>query len=176
MLSFTHFFGVACTRTCTRNVVRHMTSKAIPPAEPVPPKPKPKATTPLRRSASESLPIRVNPTPTRSSILPVLTLNTAERYVLSKLKLSPALPPHSRVFQESYWVPKWGRPGEEGEIFIFANGSFVCWGLGETEANRFKQEVIQNTADLEIAALREDETEDLEYVTDPNEYVQLASS
>ncbi|GJJ08174.1 hypothetical protein Clacol_002382 [Clathrus columnatus] len=150
-----------------------MGSKTTAPIEPSPPKPKPKASTPLRRTASASLPIRANPTPTRGSIQPVFTLTTAERYALSRLGSSSALPLGARIFQEAYWVPKWGSPGKEGEIFIFSNGSFVCWGLGETEAERFKREVIRNTADLEIVPLKEDEAEDLEYVTDPNEQTRL---
>jgi required for meiotic nuclear division protein 1 len=47
----------------------------------------------------------------------------------------------------------------------------VCWGLGEGEAERFKREVIRSVSGIEVAPLKEDETEDLEYVTDPNEYV-----
>lgn len=165
---------MTCTKTCTRSFVRHMASKSTPSAEPAPQKPKPKATTSLRRTASASLPIRANPTPTRGSIQSVFTLNTAERYALPKLTSSPVLPPGSRIFQEAYWVPKWGRPGEEGEIFIFSNGSFVCWGLGESQAERFKNEVIRNATGLEIVPHKEDEPEDLEYVTDPNECVYPA--
>ncbi|KAF8588252.1 hypothetical protein K439DRAFT_1629908 [Ramaria rubella] len=148
-----------------------MASSASPPSDP--PKPKPKATTSLRRAASASLPIRVNPTPTRGSIQPVFTLTTAERYVLPRLQTSPALPSTARTFQEACWIPKWGRPGSEGEVFVFSNGSFVCWGLGEREAERFKKEVIQSVPGIEVAPLRENETEDLEYVTDPNESTRL---
>ena len=138
-----------------------------------PPKPKPKATTSLRRAASASLPIRANPTPTRGSIQPIFTLTTAERYILPRLRSSPALPSTALTFQEACWIPKWGRPGNEGEIFVFSNGSFVCWGLGEQEAERFKKEVIQRVSGVEVAPLKEDEIEDLEYVTDPNEYANV---
>ncbi|KAF8501231.1 hypothetical protein BU17DRAFT_78426 [Hysterangium stoloniferum] len=145
---------------------------SVPPPE-APSKPKPKATTSLRRAASASLPIRVNPTPTRGSIQPVFTMTTAERYGLQHLFSSPALPTTARTFQEACWIPKWGRPGKEGEVFVFSNGSFVCWGLGEHEAERFKKEVLQSVSGIEIAPLKEDETEDLEYVTDPKEPTRL---
>lgn len=130
------------------------------------PKPKPKATTSLRRSASASLPIRSNPTPTRGDIQTVFTLATAERYFLSRLR--GHLPPMSRTLHESWWVPKWGEQGREGEIFVFANGSFVCWGLGEEDARRFAAEVVSRP-EIEIAPLKEPETEELEFVTDPTE-------
>jgi len=135
-----------------------------------PSKPKPKAATPLRRSASKSLPIRANPTPTRGDIQTVFTLATAERYVLSRLRGS--LPPQSRTLHESWWVPKWGQSGKEGEIFIFANGSFVCWGLGEEDARKFSQKVISAPV-VEVGSLKEAETEELEFVTDPNENTRL---
>ena len=54
---------------------------------------------------------------------------------------------------------------------MFSNGSIVCWGLGEAEAERFKREVIRSVSGVEVAPLKEDATEDLEFVTDPNEYV-----
>ncbi|KAF7771556.1 hypothetical protein Agabi119p4_5867 [Agaricus bisporus var. burnettii] len=133
-------------------------------------KPKPKATTTLRRSASESLPIRVNPTPTRSDIQPIFTLATAERYLLSRLRNHPELPARSQALHESWWIPKWtGKNGREGEIFVFSNGSYVCWGLGEDEALAFKEQVIDKAAGLEVAPLREMEDEELEFAVDPSE-------
>lgn len=131
-----------------------------------PSKPKPKAATPLRRSASKSLPIRANPTPTRSDIQPVFTLATAERYILSRLR--GRLPPHAQTLHESWWVPKWGEKGKEGEIFVFANGSLVCWGLGEVDAAKFAQKVISKS-NAQVGLLKEAETEELEFVTDPTE-------
>ncbi|KAF8507937.1 hypothetical protein JB92DRAFT_657400 [Gautieria morchelliformis] len=165
LLRFTH------PRPSVAPFFRGMASSAAP-SDP-PSKPKPKATTSLRRAASASLPIRANPTPTRGSIQPVFTLTTAERYVLPRLLASSALPSIARTFQEACWIPKWGSPGSEGEIFVFSNGSFVCWGLGEGEAERFKKEVIQNVPGVQVAPLKEDETEDLEYVTDPTESTRL---
>ncbi|KAG2038892.1 hypothetical protein BDR03DRAFT_933354 [Suillus americanus] len=100
------------------------------------PKHKPKASTPLRRSASASIPIRSNPTPTRSSIKPVITLATAERYLLSRLR---SRLPDAQILHDAWWVPHWG---DGGEIFVFSNGSFVCWGLGEGEAQRFAREIL----------------------------------
>ena len=134
-----------------------------------PRKPKPKAATPLRRSAAKSLPIRANPTPTRGDIQTVFTLATAERYVLSKLR--GRLPLQSQTLHESWWVPKWGEQGKEGEIFVFANGSFVCWGLGEEDAHKFATTVLSHP-DTHIGLLKEAETEELEFVTDPTELVK----
>jgi len=133
------------------------------------PKPKPKATTPLRRTASASLPIRSNPTPTRGDIQTVFTLTTAERYRLSRLRGHPDLPARSQTLHESWWVPKWGPRGKEGEVFVFSNGSFVCWGLGLDDAKRFAVEVIDRAPGIEVAPLQEAETEELEFVVDPIE-------
>ncbi|KAG5636163.1 hypothetical protein H0H81_008944, partial [Sphagnurus paluster] len=130
---------------------------------------KPKATTPLRRSASASLPIRSTRTPTRGDIQTVFTLTTAERYLLSRLRLHPDLPPRAQALNESWWIPKWGQPGKEGEIFVFSNGSFVCWGLGEQDARRFAAEVIDCAPGLKVQPLKEAETEELEFVVDPIE-------
>ena len=76
-------------------------------------KQKPKASTPLRRTASDSLPIRSNPTPTRSPIRPVLTLATAERYLPTRLR--PRLTPDSQKLHDTWWIPRWG---QDGEIFV----------------------------------------------------------
>ncbi|CAA7267000.1 unnamed protein product [Cyclocybe aegerita] len=136
-------------------------------------KSKPKATTTLRRSASESLPIRANPTPTRGVIQPVFTLATAERYILSRLRTLPELPARAQALHESWWIPKWGEEGKEGEVFVFSNGSIVCWGLGETDAKRFATEVIDHAKGIEVARLAEPETEELEFVVDPIEQTRL---
>ena len=128
--------------------------------------PKPKATTPLRRAAAASLPIRSNPTPTRSTIQPVFTLTTAERFILPRLR--PVLPSSAVQLHESWWVPKWGAEGKEGEVFVFGNGSIVCWGLGEAEAEGFAKEVLAKS-NAAVQSLKESETEDLEFVTDPSE-------
>jgi uncharacterized Rmd1/YagE family protein len=65
-------------------------------------------------------------------------------------------------------VPKWGEKGKEGEVFVFANGSFVCWGLGEEDAKIFAEKVLSRPS-VEVGSLKEAETEELEFVTDPNE-------
>ncbi|KAH7930185.1 hypothetical protein BV22DRAFT_1191458 [Leucogyrophana mollusca] len=134
-------------------------------------KPKPKASTPLRRTASASLPIRSNPTPTRGSIQTVFTLATAERYLLSRLR--SRLPGQSQTLHDSWWIPRWGDEGKEGEVFVFSNGSFVCWGLGEDGARRFAKEVISTGDGVELGPLREAETEELEFVTDPTEKTRI---
>ncbi|KAF9223379.1 hypothetical protein BS17DRAFT_781765 [Gyrodon lividus] len=128
-------------------------------------KQKPKASTPLRRTAAASLPIRSNPTPTRSSIRPVLTFATAERYLPTQLR--SRLPPDSQKLHDAWWVPRWG---QNGEVFVFGNGSFVCWGLSEDEARQFAKAVL---ARCEIGSLKEAETEELEFVTDPNEKTRI---
>ena len=109
-----------------------------------------------------------NPTPTRSTIQPVFTLTTAERFILPRLR--PVLPSSAVQLHESWWVPKWGAEGKEGEVFIFGNGSIVCWGLGEPEARKFAEEFLSK-ANVEVQRLKEPETEELEFVTDPSEYV-----
>ncbi|KAJ7227207.1 hypothetical protein GGX14DRAFT_418623 [Mycena pura] len=133
-----------------------------------------KSTTPLRRSASASLPIRSNPTPTtKGSIQPVFTLATAERYLLSRIRGHPEFPAHSRKFYESWWISRWGTQGKEGEVFVFSNGSFVCWGLDEDDAHRFAVEVIGQVPGIEVAPLKVPETEELEFVVDPTETTRL---
>jgi uncharacterized Rmd1/YagE family protein len=81
--------------------------------------------------------------------------------------MRPHLPPSAQTLHESWWVPSWGEPDRQGEIFVFSNGSFVCWGLDENNARRFADEVIKPAA--EVAPLLEAETEELEFVTDPTE-------
>lgn len=127
------------------------------------PKPKPKATTPLRRDARASLPIRANPTPTRGAIQQIVTVCTAERYSLPALR--SRLPPQAQALQESWWVPKWGKD-EQGEVFVFSNGSVVCWGGNESEcasaAQAFIDQVLRaKGAVAEIGQLQEEETEEL---------------
>ena len=155
-------------------------SSVLPPQGPI----KPKAHTPLRRTASDSLPIRANPKPTQSKIQPISTVATSERYLLTRLRTR--LPPSARPLHDAYWVPKWssrggaeggggegGEGGEvrrEGEVFIFGNGSFVCWGLTEEDAMRFRRDVL-TPARAEVGPLAEPEMEELEFATDPSECV-----
>ncbi|KAJ8581707.1 DUF155-domain-containing protein [Rhizopogon salebrosus TDB-379] len=150
-------------RALRTNILRANTPSAD--AEPSEaPKHKPKASTTLRRTASASIPIRSNPTPTRSSIRSVLTLATAERYLLLRLR---SRLPGAQTLHDALWVPHWG---DGGEVFVFSNGSFVSWGLGEGEAQRFAREVL---APSEINRLKEPETEELEFVTDPTEKTRI---
>ncbi|KAK2459704.1 hypothetical protein APHAL10511_008349 [Amanita phalloides] len=138
-----------------------------------PQKPKPTATTTLRRSAQDSIPIRTNPTPTRSDIQTVFTLATAERYVLPRLRYHPDLPPRSQALFDAWWIPRWGVPGREGEVFVFSNGSLVCWGLQEEDAKKFAEQVISLVPGVEVSPLKEVETEELEFVVDPIEKTRL---
>lgn len=179
-----NFIGVAIWRNCRSNLpyslrrpspcsstsplARSFVSK-VKEDVPIPeaPKPKPKAATQLRRSASASLPIRSNPTPTRSDIRPVSILTTAERFILPQLRTR--LPASSLNLHNSWWVPKWaGLEGREGEIFVFENGSLVCWGLEEKDVQKFAKDFIVGSV-AEVGHLKEPETEDVEFVTDPNE-------
>ncbi|RDX57492.1 hypothetical protein OH76DRAFT_1425460 [Lentinus brumalis] len=155
-----------------RQVLRRAFSQKPPQAQADVPKPKPKASTPLRRAASASLPIRANPTPTRSDIHPIFTYASAERYLMPSL--SAALPAGAQLLHDAWWVPRWTDEvsQKQGEVFVFGNGSFVCWGLGEEEAERFKQQVLDHSG-AEVAPLKEVETEDLEFVTDPEEDTRL---
>jgi uncharacterized Rmd1/YagE family protein len=105
----------------------------------------------------------------QGSIQTVFTLATAERYLLSRMRNHPELPPKSRKFHESWWISRWGKPGKEGEVFVFANGSFVCWGLEEDEAHRFALEVIGRVPGIEVEPLKLPESEELEFVVDPIE-------
>jgi len=132
-----------------------------------PSKLKPKQTTPLRRAAAASQPIRSNPTPTRSEIQTVFTLSTAERYNFRKLRNH--LPASTQSVHEASWIPKYGK----GEIFVFPNnGSLVCWGLSEEEAQEFAGRVL-GFQGVQVGPLREPETEELDFVTDPNEQTRL---
>ena len=101
----------------------------------------------------------------------MFTLATATRYVLPRLRSH--LPHSSRHLHDALWVPTWGVDGKAGEVFIFSNGSFVCWGLGEDDARKFASEVLAK-AGVEVEPLNEAETEDLEFVMDPSEYVSVA--
>ncbi|THV07442.1 hypothetical protein K435DRAFT_742622 [Dendrothele bispora CBS 962.96] len=136
-------------------------------------RPKPKSTTSLRRSASASLPIRSNPTPTRSDIQTVFTLATAQRYLLSRIHVHSGLPLNARILHESWWVPKWGPKDREGEVFVFGNGSFVCWGLDEDDARIFAEDVLGRIPGLQVGPLKDAETEELEFVMDPSEETRL---
>jgi required for meiotic nuclear division protein 1 len=100
----------------------------------------------------------------------VITLATAERFNLARLR--PFLSHYAQPLAEAWWVPRWsateseGAP--EGEVFVFANGSFVCWGLPEADARAFAKDVIAK-AGIEVGPIKEHETEELDFVTDPNE-------
>jgi uncharacterized Rmd1/YagE family protein len=129
---------------------------------------KPKETTNLRKSASASLPLRAKATPTRGSIRPVSILTTGLTYNLSHLR--KLLPAGSLVYHDAFWVPRWGPKGSEGEVFIFySNGGAVYWGLDEEQARRFASQFLVPAGEDGQRLLRDAETEDVEFVTDPNE-------
>ncbi|KAH8822904.1 hypothetical protein DL96DRAFT_323537 [Flagelloscypha sp. PMI_526] len=135
-------------------------------------KSKPKQTTPLRRSASASLPIR-SASP-RSEIRPVFTITTAERYTsFARLRSHGKMHPDAQAVHDAWWIPKWRSGEREGEIFIFQNGTFVCWGLEEAEVLQFKKDILDTTPGFEVAPLKEYETEELEFIHDPSQTTRL---
>ncbi|KAF8599554.1 hypothetical protein BDV93DRAFT_525944, partial [Ceratobasidium sp. AG-I] len=121
----------------------------------------------LRRAAQASLPIRANPTPTRGSIQPVLTLATAEAY--DPHIIEGVLPQGAQRVHAAWWVPRW----RGGEVWVFDSGSCVFWGLSEAEARMFVAEVIMRVKSVEVDKLKVMEIEELEFVTDPNETTRL---
>ncbi|KAF8704593.1 hypothetical protein RHS03_06026, partial [Rhizoctonia solani] len=133
---------------------------------PPPASPKSKPQT-LRRAAQASLPIRSNPTPTRGTIRPVLTLATAESY--NPHFLEGTLPAGSQRVHAAWWIPKW----KSGEVWVFDSGSCVFWGLSEAEARMFVAEVIMRVKGVEVDKLKTLELEELEFVTDPKETTRL---
>ncbi|KAF8656182.1 hypothetical protein AX16_002622 [Volvariella volvacea WC 439] len=52
-------------------------------------------------------------------------------------------------------------------------GCLVCWGLGEKEAKAFVKDVVGKAPGIEVAPLKEAETEELEFVVDPIENTRL---
>lgn len=71
--------------------------------------------------------------------------------------------------QSAWWIPRWaGLDNREGEIFVFENGTLVCWGLEEVDAQKFARDFLRGSV-VEIGRLPELETEDVEFVTDPEE-------
>jgi required for meiotic nuclear division protein 1 len=80
------------------------------------------------------------------------------------------------MLHDAWYIPQWSTktvPGtdaqQKGEVFVFANGSFVCWGLDESGAHDFAQRVLRARKDVEVGRLKEAETEELDFVTDPTE-------
>lgn len=137
------------------------------------PKPKPnKSPSSLKRTASASQAIRSNPTPTRGAIRPVYTFATAEKYDLQRLRRS--LPDSTIRFEEALWVPltsanAGGEEGDATEVWVFRNGTVVCWGLEEDAARAFVEQLVNSSPSSQISPLKVVETEELEFVVDPAE-------
>jgi len=130
---------------------------------------KPKTTTSLRKAASASQSIRETQTPTRGTIQPVWTLSTAERYSLPRLQ--SVLGRNATVLAESLWIPNLRKSingSTGGEAFIFENGCVVSWGVQEEDARRFIQ-LNMTGRGVELGKYVEEETEEVEFVTDPSE-------
>jgi required for meiotic nuclear division protein 1 len=133
--------------------------------------PKPKASTPLRKSAAASIPLREKPNASQGNIQSIFTLTTAERYNIQKLRKS--LPEGAQLFQDAFWLPQWNAKNSEGEVFVFySKGTIVCWGLSEEDAKQFAKTHITRP-NAEFGTLQEPETEDLDFIKDSSEYVRL---
>lgn len=150
-------------------------SKGDAKAQPV--APKPKSNTSLRKTASASLSIREKPTATRGAIKPVFTLSTAERYLLPPL-LKVMKSSNAIMFAEALWLPqvrgqKYSGDAEDfGEAFVFENGCAVFWGIQEDDARRFLDSLVRRNG-VEIGRYTEEETEEVEFVTDPSEWAPI---
>ncbi|CCA67117.1 probable RMD1-protein required for Meiotic Division [Serendipita indica DSM 11827] len=146
--------------------------------------PKPKLNTNLRKTASASLSIREKST--RGAIRPVVTLSTAERYILKPL-LKTQKASNATMFAEALWLPvvhassnrqkaeaseKENERDEPGEAFIFENGCAVFWGIQEDDALRFLNKLVRRNG-VELGRYSEEETEEVEFVTDPSERTRL---
>ena len=141
--------------------------------------PKPKLNTNLRKAAAASLPIREKST--RGAIRPVITLSTAEKYALRPL-LSVLKSSNATMFAEALWLPVVRVPGQRktqisddegddnelGEAFIFENGCAVFWGIQEDDARQVLNNLVRKSG-VELGRYAEEETEELEFVTDPSE-------
>lgn len=60
--------------------------------------------------------------------------------------------------------------GDQGEIWVFGNGSFVTWGLTEEEGKAFLREVIRRrgvNVESERLSAKEYEIEEMDFVVDP---------
>ncbi|KAF9506445.1 hypothetical protein BS47DRAFT_1378118, partial [Hydnum rufescens UP504] len=120
-------------------------------------KPKPnKSPSSLKRTASASLPIRSNPTPTRGAIQPVFTYATAERYNLSGLQ--GHMSQTARRFEDAWWVPLGLQNTKECEAWVFGNGTI---------------NLVRKAPEIQFAPLTTMETEELEFVIDPAEPTRL---
>jgi required for meiotic nuclear division protein 1 len=130
---------------------------------------KPKTATSLRKAASASQSIRETQTPTRGAIQPVFTLSTAERYSLPRLQ--SVLGKEAFVLAESLWVPNLRKSidgSTGGEAFVFENGCVVSWGVQEEDTRRFIQQNMTGCG-VELGKYIEEETEEVEFVTDSSE-------
>ncbi|KAF8312476.1 hypothetical protein DL93DRAFT_2149442 [Clavulina sp. PMI_390] len=148
---------------------------AAPPDAPAAPKAKPnKSPSSLKRTASASLPIRANPTPTRGAIQPIYTFATAEQYDLTRIRYS--LSSSAVQFQEAWWTllpANSSLDSSAGEAWVFRNGTVVCWGVSEEAATSFVQTLVKNAHTAQVSPLKMMETEELEFVVDPAEKTRL---
>lgn len=86
-------------------------------------------------------------------------------------RLQSVLGKDAVVLAESLWIPNLqkcidGSTG--GEAFIFENGCVISWGVQEETAQRFIQLKMTGRG-VELGKYTEEETEEVEFVTDPSE-------
>jgi uncharacterized Rmd1/YagE family protein len=75
------------------------------------------------------------------------------------------------VLAESLWIPNLRKSidgSTGGEAFVFENGCVVAWGVQEEDARRFIQRKMTQRG-VELGKYAEEETEEVEFVTDPSE-------
>jgi uncharacterized Rmd1/YagE family protein len=84
------------------------------------------------------------------------------------------------MLAEALWLPEvrvWQANHSEsiddehglGEAFVFENGCAVFWGVHEEDARHFLDNLVKKNG-VEIGRYSEEETEEVEFVTDPAEY------
>lgn len=83
-------------------------------------------------------------------------------------------------FEEAYWTPLPSNSapsttvkGGEGEAWVFRNGTVVCWGLEEQASREFVENLVNDAYPAQVSPLKMVETEELEFVIDPAEYVDI---
>ncbi|CDZ98344.1 Uncharacterized conserved protein [Phaffia rhodozyma] len=132
---------------------------------------------PRKAAREESKPIRIHPSPTRSSLKHIFSFSTAVKYDLDRLAAS--LPPGAQAVSTGESEYCWRVPlntssnlniGSDGtgEIWILRNGSFVTWGLERDQALNWWRK-LSKPAGFEVGPYEVVEDESLEFYIDPAE-------
>jgi uncharacterized Rmd1/YagE family protein len=86
-------------------------------------------------------------------------------------RLQSILGKNAIVLAESLWIPNLRKSingSTGGEAFVFENGCVVSWGVQEEDAKQFIQ-LNMTSRGVELGKYVEEETEEVEFVTDPSE-------